>query len=84
MSFALCYCRGGGPFENGSTARIGRGTGSQESEFLISFFLFLLVALTKGCESFSSQPVVPCSYNTSRQVLSAEAPVLVVVSVMSL
>lgn len=61
MSFALCCCRGGGRFENRVTARIGRGTGSQESEVFISLFVFLLVALTKGCESFTPQPVIPHS-----------------------
>lgn len=71
MSFALCCCWGGGRLESGVTARIG--TGSQESEFLISLFLFLLLALAKGCESFSPQPVIPHS-DTSWPVLSAECP----------
>lgn len=73
MSFVPMLLQGWGRLENGETARIGRGTGSQESEFLISLFLFLLLALTKGCESFSPQPVIPHS-NTSWPVLSAEAP----------
>lgn len=85
MSFALCCRRGGGHFENGVTARIGRGTGSQESRVLDFFISFLLLALRIGCESFSPQPEIPRS-NTSWSVLSTEVPyrVFVGVSVMSL